>query len=168
MQISGKGAYVLTIYLMRGWSYLRGTLSIPEPEVPGAQQSRLSALDMYRFVCVTIALTSHALLTIKVDIPIDGGWMALALLSKTGAGPLLLLFGLMAEIVYYPRYVREGAVSVRRRLLGRAVACHAAFVGLSTLVAITRPDGVTYAIASIAFLPMTMYSIIFAVYFCKI
>ena len=67
--------------------------------------SRISSIDLFRYLTVSFALFSHTLLFLKSDA-FSGGDVILGLksITRTATPALMILFGVMAEIVYLRRY----------------------------------------------------------------
>src|SRR5690606_34175819 len=90
-------------------------------------------------------------------------WLALRSITRSSTPGLLLLFGVMAEVVYARRFAERGT-ALFPRLTRRAGQCYLTFVVLAVLVALceTKPDG--YVWRSFGFLTLEVYNVIFALY----
>ena len=132
---------------------------------PPLAATRIGGLDTYRFLTVTLALLSHALLEFSVSAVTDPSvWLVVRSVTRSATPGLLVLFGVMAEVVHYRRYRLHGR-SMLPRLTRRMWQCYAAFVGLSVLVALTRPEPPLFVVRSLGFLTLEGYTVIFALYF---
>ena len=138
--------------------------ALPAPPVAVPITSRIGALDTFRFLTVTLALLSHGVLEFRVEtVTSPEVWLVLRSITRSATPGLLLLFGVMAEIVYARRYAERGA-ALFPRLLRRAGQCYGAFVALAVLVALcqAKPEG--YVWRSLGFLTLEGYNVIFALY----
>ncbi|HYE57472.1 MAG TPA: hypothetical protein VD948_03155 [Rhodothermales bacterium] len=136
----------------------------PAPALP-ASSSRIGPLDTFRCLTVTLALLSHALLEFRVDTVTSADlWLTMRSITRSATPGLLLLFGVMAEVVHFRRYVEDRA-TLRRRLVRRLAQCYVTFVVLAALVMVCRPEPASYLLRSFAFLTLEGYNVIFALYF---
>ena len=133
-------------------------------EPPKPTTSRIGPLDTFRWLTVTLALLSHAILEFRVDAVTDPDvWLVVRSVTRSTTPGLLLLFGIMAEVVHFRRY-RQDRAALRPKLLRRAVQCYATFVALAALVAVCRPESMAYVVRSLGFLTLEGYNVIFALY----
>lgn len=126
---------------------------------------RIGPLDTFRFLTVTFALVSHALLEFGAENVVgEQTWLTIRSITRTATPCLLFLFGVMGEVVYARRY-REMGRAIEPRLYHRAFQCYVAFIVLAALIVPTRPESLGYLISSLGFLKLEGYNIIFALYF---
>ena len=129
-----------------------------------APPARIGPLDTFRCLTVTFALVSHALLEFGVQAVTPAPvWLALRSVTRASTPGLLVLFGVMAEVVYARRYQSVGG-ALRPRLYHRAFQCYVAFVALAALVVVARPEPAGYLLASLVYGRLEGYNVIFALY----
>lgn len=83
---------------------------------------RFLELDRYRYLAVTLALVSHAILNHTASSVIDHadmGEIVRKALTRMATPSLIFLFGVMAEVVYRGRYEKDSN-AVERSLIKRA------------------------------------------------
>jgi len=127
-------------------------------------QSRIQHLDTFRYLTVTFALVSHALLAFNFRHLIDQEtWSNIRLLTRSATPSLLFLFGIMAEIVYFPRY-QSSAYDTKARLITRSIQCYLAFLSLGFFGVIIGINDIRYFIMAIGFMADMKFATIFAMY----
>ncbi len=125
------------------------------------EASRVEFLDTYRFFVVTFALISHGLIIFDGDAD---EWMRLVkFLTRSATPGLVLLFGVILEIVYYPKYSQDKS-AVAKRLLYRSSLCYIVFILLSTLALVLGQKGLISYLAGFFLLTPTIFSNIFLLY----
>lgn len=109
---------------------------------------RIGQLDLFRYLCVTLAITSHIVIHHAIYDETEGGvGMMLKLVTRMATPSLVVLMGVMIEVVYSHRFEgRERAITVS--LLHRALICGLTYLllsllndGFAWLNTLTTPDG---------------------------
>ncbi len=94
------------------------------------KNSRYVAFDVTRGICVLLALLSHLLTHVSYFEGTDQTRIIIKFASRTAMPSLLVLFGVMLQIVYFPKYVTD-AGKCANKLLMRSYVCYTAFIFLA-------------------------------------
>lgn len=109
---------------------------------------RVAYLDFYRYLTVSFAIMSHAIIAhhVTARVPQDIA-IYIKALTRTATPSLIVLFGMMIEIVYVKKW-RNDHRSTLGTLSYRIVLCYLAFVGLAAAEFLTGDVGLKRLISS--------------------
>ncbi|OWJ75350.1 hypothetical protein [Haematobacter genomosp. 1] len=126
--------------------------------------SRISSIDLFRYLTVSFALFSHTLLFLKSDA-LSGGDVILGLksITRTATPALMILFGVMAEIVYLRRY-RSDPDRAAQGMISRAIICYICYVALVVLALVFGHVRGGQAIRATLLVAPSPYANIFKIY----
>lgn len=125
-------------------------------------QQRILFIDAARGLAVILALFGHSLFAF-------GPWSQLAkeqriilsLFTHYATPSFIVLFGMMLELVYYPKLIHQGITSVIPRLLHRSLLCYVAYLVISTAWIIKNHLPLSNILTASLFLEKNTYTIIF-------
>ncbi|MBD8487900.1 hypothetical protein IFO69_03970 [Echinicola sp. CAU 1574] len=127
--------------------------------------NRIDYLDKYRFFTVTFALISHAILALNLEEVIgQEGISSISFITRSATPSLIILFGIMAEFIYYNRYKSKGN-AIFSKLIYRSFLCYLVFVLLSIVTFLVGKKSISGLMGSALLLKSTSYSNIFVMYF---
>ena len=98
------------------------------------ERARFTELDLFRYLTVTIAICAHIVSHHSIYEGLGSPQSAYLLnaVTRIGTPSLLILFGMMAEIVYARRF-NEDRLRTVSQLIYRAFICYLAFVSIAFL-----------------------------------
>lgn len=102
--------------------------------------NRVRSLDLFRFVAVTLAILSHALVYWSwQEKANDWTWLLFRCASRTAMPALLILFGIMLEITYSKKFEKDPHETTQR-LIYRSIICYMALAMLATASLLFQED----------------------------
>ena len=125
---------------------------------------RIQSLDVFRYLAVTFALWSHAMLQFGVDELLGGNeFLAIKSLTRTATPTLMILFGMMVEHVYLRKFQRDEWSTVQA-LLQRAVICYFCYLSLAVIALVFEHISAMHLVAAAVLVNTSPYANIFAMY----
>ncbi|QPH52631.1 hypothetical protein [Pontivivens ytuae] len=128
------------------------------------RSNRILSLDILRFLTVTFALVSHTVLHYDFeDLMSENVYLVVKSVTRTATPALLVLFGIMAEIVYTRKFHRDRR-GLSIALINRAIVCYLCFVLLALVALIVGEIGVARFVGALALVKTAPLANIFKMY----
>jgi hypothetical protein len=126
--------------------------------------TRISYLDRFRFLVVTLAIMSHVISKHGVmETALADTMFYLRILTRTATPSLLVLLGVMVSIVYVSRFMQEPRV-VATKILKRTLQCYAAFLVIVLVGLLFGIQDVRHSLLAVPFVTMVRQGHIFQLY----
>ena len=126
--------------------------------------NRVRYLDLYRYLTVSFAIASHAILSHGLILKLEpSAGLFLKSLTRTATPSLIVLFGMMVEIVYARKWDADRS-STLGALWHRVLLCYLCFVGLALVEFAVRDGGLIRLAGSVTLVLAVWNGTIFKLY----